>query len=95
MFKEYIKKIQEAVGSNRTAMIVSKSIYIVCSGSDDIANTYAETPFRRFKYDIPSYTDFMASEASKFLQVLYGNIKVCMLENLHACALANLYYLGL
>ncbi|XP_057422199.1 GDSL esterase/lipase EXL3-like [Lotus japonicus] len=72
MFKGYIKKIQEAVGSNRTAMIVSKSIYIVCSGSDDIANTYAETPFRRFKYDIPSYTDFMASEASKFLQELYG-----------------------
>ncbi|XP_057422200.1 GDSL esterase/lipase EXL3-like [Lotus japonicus] len=72
MFKEYMKKIQEAVGRNRTAMTVSKSIYIVCTGSDDIANTYAETPFRRFKYDIPSYTDLMASEASKFLQELYG-----------------------
>ena len=72
MFKEYINKIKEAVGGNRTSMIVSKSIYIVCIGSDDIANTYAQTPFRRAQYDIPSYTDLMASEASNFLQVWSG-----------------------
>ncbi|XP_027347796.1 GDSL esterase/lipase EXL3-like [Abrus precatorius] len=72
MFMEYIKKINEGVGRNRTALIVSKSIYIVCLGSDDIANTYALTPFRRAQYDIPSYTDLMASEASNFLQELYG-----------------------
>ncbi|TKY55936.1 GDSL esterase/lipase EXL3 [Spatholobus suberectus] len=72
MFKEYIEKINEAVGSNRSATIVSKSIYIVCIGSDDIANTYTQSPFRRSKYDIPSYTDLMASEASNFLQKLYG-----------------------
>ncbi|RDX96479.1 GDSL esterase/lipase EXL3, partial [Mucuna pruriens] len=72
MFKEYIEKINEAVGGNRTAIIVSKSIYIVCVGSDDIANTYAQTPFRRHQYDIDSYTDLMTSEASNFLQELYG-----------------------
>lgn len=69
MFKEYINKIKEAIGGNRTTMIVSKSIYIVCIGSDDIANTYAQTPLRRVRYDIQSYTDLMASEASNFLQV--------------------------
>ncbi|KAJ1413039.1 SGNH hydrolase superfamily [Sesbania bispinosa] len=72
MFKEYIQKIEEAVGRNRTATIVSKSIYIICIGSDDIANTYAQSPFRRYQYDISSYTDLMASEASNFLQELYG-----------------------
>lgn len=72
MFKEYITKITEAVGGNRAATIVSKSIYIVCVGSDDIANTYTQTPFRSGQYDIPSYTDLMASEASKFLQVCSG-----------------------
>ncbi|MED6217403.1 hypothetical protein PIB30_017463 [Stylosanthes scabra] len=71
MFKEYINKIKEGVGENRTSMIVSKSIYIVCIGSDDIANTYVQTPFRKIQYDIPSYTDFMASQASMFLQELY------------------------
>ncbi|CAL0313258.1 unnamed protein product [Lupinus luteus] len=72
MFKEYIMKIKEAFDRNIATTIVSKSIYIVCIGSDDIANTYAQTPFRRAQYDIQSYTDFMASEASKFLQELYG-----------------------
>ena len=72
MLKDYMKKIEEAVGRKKREIIVSKSIYIVCIGSDDIANTYAQTPFRRLQYDIPSYTDFMASEASKFLKELYG-----------------------
>nr|KYP38586.1 GDSL esterase/lipase EXL3 [Cajanus cajan] len=72
MFKEYIRKINEAVGRNRTATIVSKSIYIVCAGSDDIANTYSQTPFRRAQYDIPSYTDLMTSEALNFFEELYG-----------------------
>ncbi|CAJ1942313.1 unnamed protein product [Sphenostylis stenocarpa] len=72
MFKDYIKKINDAVGENRTQLIVSKSIYIVCIGSDDIANTYAQSPFRRVDYDIASYTDLMASEASKFFEALYG-----------------------
>ncbi|ESW28179.1 hypothetical protein PHAVU_003G265500 [Phaseolus vulgaris] len=71
MFKEYIKKINDAVGGNRTTLIVSKSIYIVCIGSDDIANTYIQSPFRRVEYDISSYTDLMASEASNFLETLY------------------------
>lgn len=76
MFKEYIKKVEKAVGRNKRKIIVSKSIYIVCIGSDDIANTYAQTPFRNVQYDIPSYTDFMASEASKFLQVCLENTAI-------------------
>ncbi|XP_019420772.1 PREDICTED: uncharacterized protein LOC109330963 [Lupinus angustifolius] len=71
MFKEYIGKLNDAIGGKRTTTIISKSIYIVCIGSDDIANTYSQTPFRR-GYDIQSYTDLMASEASNFLQKLYG-----------------------
>ncbi|XP_028774587.1 GDSL esterase/lipase EXL3-like [Neltuma alba] len=72
MFKEYIKKIKDEAGESRTAIIISKSVYVVCIGSDDIANTYVQTPIRRIQYDIPSYTDLMASQASHFLQELYG-----------------------
>ncbi|XP_061367749.1 GDSL esterase/lipase EXL3-like [Gastrolobium bilobum] len=71
MFREYKKKITEAVGEERMAIIISKSVYIVCVGSNDISNTYTTT-IRRAEYDIPSYTDFMASQASNFLQELYG-----------------------
>ncbi|KAF7809631.1 GDSL esterase/lipase EXL3-like [Senna tora] len=72
MFKEYIEKIKRGVGDERSGRIVSKSIYIVCVGSDDIANTYAQYPIRQAHYDIPSYTDLMADQASTFLQELYG-----------------------
>ncbi|XP_045814787.1 GDSL esterase/lipase EXL3-like [Trifolium pratense] len=72
MFKEYKNKIKEEVGEERMKMIISKSVYIICIGSNDIANTYAQTPYRRFNYDIPSYTDLLASYSSNFLQELYG-----------------------
>jgi hypothetical protein len=69
MFKEYQNKIKEGVGENRMRMIISKSVYIICIGSNDIANTYAQTPYRRINFDIPSYTDLLASYSSNFLQV--------------------------
>lgn len=72
MFKEYIKKIKSAVGEERAAAILSKSVIIVCSGSDDIANTYFITPFRRLHYDVAAYTDLMLGSASGFLQQLYA-----------------------
>lgn len=76
LFKDYISKINAAVGKERTETIVSKGIYIVCIGSDDIANTYLSTPFRKLHYDIPAYTDLMAQSASHFFQV---NIEQCKL----------------
>ncbi|XP_023003907.1 GDSL esterase/lipase EXL3-like [Cucurbita maxima] len=72
MFKDYIKKIKAAVGEEKATAILSKSVIIVCTGSDDIANTYFITPFRRFHYDIPSYTDLMLRSASNFLHQLYA-----------------------
>ncbi|KAL6222246.1 hypothetical protein ACLB2K_005638 [Fragaria x ananassa] len=72
LFKEYKSKIDAAVGVERRNIIVSKGIHIVCIGSDDIANTYLSTPFRSPHYDIPAYTDLLASSASKFFQALYG-----------------------
>ena len=80
MFKEYKNKIKEAVGEKRMEMIISKSLYIICIGSNDIANTYAQTPYRRVKYDIPSYTDLLASYASNFLQVCYTNNNISFVQ---------------
>ncbi|RDX77053.1 GDSL esterase/lipase EXL3, partial [Mucuna pruriens] len=69
-FREYKNKTTGTVGENGVATIISKSIYILCSGSNDITNTYPL--FRREKYDIAAYTDFMISHATNFLQELYG-----------------------
>ncbi|KAF8406616.1 hypothetical protein HHK36_008706 [Tetracentron sinense] len=72
LFKEYLGKMKTAVGEEKTMTILSKSIFIVCAGSDDIANTYYSTPFRRMKYNVPAYTNLMVSSASSFLQEIYG-----------------------
>ncbi|KAF3440331.1 hypothetical protein FNV43_RR18615 [Rhamnella rubrinervis] len=72
LFKEYKAKLRAAVGETKTESIVSKSVYILCTGSDDIANTYFSTPFRRPHYDIPAYTDLMLRSGTTFLQWGYG-----------------------
>ncbi|XP_058090785.1 GDSL esterase/lipase EXL3-like [Magnolia sinica] len=71
-FKEYKEKLKTIAGEERAAYIVSDSIYIVIIGSDDLANTYFSTPFRRSQYDIPSYVNLLVDSASKFYQELYG-----------------------
>ncbi|GAV85325.1 Lipase_GDSL domain-containing protein [Cephalotus follicularis] len=72
LFKDYLSKLKSAVGEEKTSTIMSKSLFIVCSGSDDIANNYDFLPIRRARYDLGSYTDVTASYASSFLQELYG-----------------------
>ncbi|GAB2292216.1 GDSL esterase/lipase exl3, variant 2 [Dionaea muscipula] len=71
MFKEYKVKLKAAVGEERADFIVTNSVALAVSGSDDIANTYFDTPFRRAEYDVDSYTDLMTNSASSFLQELY------------------------
>jgi len=75
-FREYKNKIKETVGGNRTTTIISKSIYILCTGSNDIANTYSLSPFRRLQYDIQSYIDFMIKQATNFLKVCESHAQI-------------------
>lgn len=69
LFKEYKQKLKEIAGEKRANAIISKSIYSVITGTDDLANTYFTTPFRSVEYDLPSYIEFVVQCASSFLQV--------------------------
>ncbi|CAJ2635816.1 unnamed protein product [Trifolium pratense] len=71
MFKEYIGKLKAAVGENKTAEIIEKSIFIISMGSNDISETYYLTPFRRIEYDIEKYTTMLITANSKFVEDLY------------------------
>ncbi|KAF5735928.1 hypothetical protein HS088_TW14G00058 [Tripterygium wilfordii] len=71
LFKDYLSKIKQAKdeeGEDTVGNILAKGIFIVCTGSDDIANTYFPTPTRKLHYDINSYTDFLVKSASTFYQ---------------------------
>mgnify|MGYP003702470029 CR=1 FL=1 len=66
-FHEYRKRLEGVVGEEETARIIDGALFVVCAGTDDIANTYFTTPFRSVEYDIPSYVDLLVSGAAKLL----------------------------
>lgn len=70
MFEEYKERLRRTVGENTTNDIISRSLYLVVTGSDDIANTYYLV--QKTRYDINSYTDLMLKYGSQFYQALYG-----------------------
>jgi len=70
MFKEYVEKLKQIAGVDRTNFIIANSFFLVVAGSDDIANTYFTVHARQLQYDIPAYTDLMCNSASDFIKVL-------------------------
>lgn len=71
MFEEYIQKLKLMVGEEESGRILTNSMYMVVTGTDDLANTYFSIGTRRFQYDINSYTDFLVQSASQFVMELY------------------------
>ncbi|KAJ0570238.1 hypothetical protein HanHA300_Chr05g0175771 [Helianthus annuus] len=49
--------------------ILSKGLFVVATGSNDVTNTYFNNPLRLYHYDFDSYTRLMVDSASSFLQV--------------------------
>ncbi|ONK72569.1 uncharacterized protein A4U43_C04F20780 [Asparagus officinalis] len=70
LFKAYKEKVRAITGEDRAATVFSESLYIVCIGSDDVANTYFPTPLRKRTYDVPSYANLLVGFASEFVQKL-------------------------
>lgn len=67
-FDEYRGKLVGIAGEEETARIIDGALFVVCAGTDDVANTYFTTPFRSVEYDIPSYVDLLVSGAEDFLR---------------------------
>jgi len=84
MFREYIRKLEELVGEDRTKFILANSIVLVVEGSNDISNTYFLSHAREVQYDIPTYTDLMVSSAASFLKVCTNLISVSA-NHAHLC----------
>lgn len=70
LFKGYINKLETTVGESTTSTIISQSLYLVCTGSNDITNSFFGSPITRLQYDISTYTDLMVNWASSFVQVI-------------------------
>jgi len=69
MFAEYKEKLAGVVGDAAAAGIVADSLFLVCAGTDDIANNYYLAPVRPLQYDISAYVDFLVQQACNFMRV--------------------------
>ena len=69
MFAEYKEKLAGVVGDEAAAGIVADSLFLVCAGTDDIANNYYLAPVRPLQYDISAYVDFLVEQACDFMRV--------------------------
>lgn len=69
LFEQYIEKLKEMVGEERTTFIIKNSLFMVICGSNDITNTYFALPSVQHQYDVASFTTLMADNARSFAQV--------------------------
>ncbi|KAG7587192.1 GDSL lipase/esterase [Arabidopsis thaliana x Arabidopsis arenosa] len=71
LFEQYIEKLKEMVGEERTTFIIKNSLFMVICGSNDITNTYFALPSVQYQYDVASFTTLLADNARSFAQKLY------------------------
>ncbi|XP_028784677.1 GDSL esterase/lipase EXL3 [Neltuma alba] len=71
LLRQYKEKLKAVVGEERSDFIISNSLVFVVAGSNDISNTYFLSRARQVQYDVPAYTDLMATSASNLVKDLY------------------------
>ncbi|XP_047313029.1 GDSL esterase/lipase At5g45960-like [Impatiens glandulifera] len=69
-FNEYQKRIEYAIGKEKTKEIVENAVYIVSAGTNDFVLNYFSIPIRKHKYTIPAYMDFILFQVHQFIQGL-------------------------
>ncbi|XP_078440313.1 GDSL esterase/lipase EXL3-like [Wolffia australiana] len=81
LFREYKGRVRTMVGEKKAGSIVEDSLYIICTGSNDLVNTYFNGPLRRAQFNLPSYIKFMSQSASSFINDLHkeGGRKIAVL----------------
>ncbi|VVA97656.1 unnamed protein product [Arabis nemorensis] len=66
-FQEYISKIKQHFGEEKVKFMLEKSVFLVVSSSNDLAETYL---VRSIEFDRDSYAEYLAELASKFIKEL-------------------------
>lgn len=67
-FQEYLSKIKQHFGQEKVKFILEKSVFLIVSSSNDLAETYL---VRSLEYDRKSYAEYLAELASEFIKVSF------------------------
>ncbi|CAN1286265.1 GDSL esterase/lipase APG [Linum perenne] len=69
LFKEYKGKLAKAAGANRSATIISDSLYILSAGSSDFLQNYYVNPLLNKVYTPDQYGSFLIPSFTSFVKV--------------------------
>ncbi|WCJ27130.1 GDSL esterase/lipase At5g45960 [Euphorbia peplus] len=70
-FKEYKKRIEEAIGKARMEDHIKRALYIISAGTNDFVVNYFTLPIRRKTFSLPAYEHFILHNSLQFLQELF------------------------
>nr|KJB63490.1 hypothetical protein B456_010G002200 [Gossypium raimondii] len=68
LFKECVRKLEGGIGQEKANATISKSLFLVSQGNNDIAITYF---LFHFLHDIDAYTTQLVNSASSFIKDMY------------------------
>ncbi|PIA46871.1 hypothetical protein AQUCO_01500422v1 [Aquilegia coerulea] len=69
-FKNYKAKLESAMGTNNVEGHIQNALFIISSGTNDLAANYFFSPVRRSQYSVAEYQNFMLQNAKRFVQGL-------------------------
>ncbi|KAK3427088.1 hypothetical protein EUGRSUZ_F03393 [Eucalyptus grandis] len=69
-FKEYTKRLEMAIGKNRTRNIINGALFVISSGTNDFIINYYGLPFRRQSFTPQMYRQFILAHVKNFTQTL-------------------------
>ncbi|KAH7568840.1 hypothetical protein JRO89_XS06G0059700 [Xanthoceras sorbifolium] len=68
-FKEYTKRLEQAIGKQRVDKHIKKAVFIISAGTNDFVVNYFALPIRRKTYTtVSSYQQFLLQNAKNFIQ---------------------------
>ncbi|CAJ2675792.1 unnamed protein product [Trifolium pratense] len=69
LFRQYIEKLKAVVGADKAADIISKALFIISAGNNDVAFAYSFTIRRALPFNV--YAASLVSASQNFLKSLY------------------------
>ncbi|PKI44375.1 hypothetical protein CRG98_035234 [Punica granatum] len=69
-FKEYRKRLEDAIGKERTEHHINRAIILISAGTNDFVVNYFTVPIRRKSYNVFNYQQFVIQHVKEFIQGL-------------------------
>ncbi|KAL5541618.1 hypothetical protein UlMin_009328 [Ulmus minor] len=72
VFQRLYIKVEKRCWIGKITNHIANSIFLISGGTNDILFSYFGTTIRKSQYDVPTYTDLLATWASSFFKELYA-----------------------